>query len=168
MRNARVRAWALVAVAAAGLAGGAGADEAVGRRIPDEGAGHVPEGTRVRYRHQPPTSGAHWPRPAPWGVYDDPIPPERYVHNLAHGGVVILYHCPAACPRLVEQLQDAYAGFPKSKYDTVKLVIAPDPSLKSRLALLAWDWIDELPDFDRAEILRFYESRVDQGPEDVP
>ena len=103
MRKARVRAWALVAV---------------------EGAGLVPEGTRIHYRHRPPTSGAHWPRPAPWGVSDDPLPPE--------------------------------------------LVSAPDPTLKSRLALLAWDWIDELPEFDRAEILRFDEAHVDRGPEDVP
>jgi len=146
------------------LAGSAG----VGRRMPDEGQQHVPEGMRVRYGHYPPTSGPHWPRPAPWGEYEQEVPEEMWVHNLEHGGIVILYRCDTPCPDLVRQLREVYATFPKSKYDHVKLLITPYRKLKTRLAILAWTWIDELEEFDRERLLRFYGAHVDRGPEDVP
>ncbi len=37
-----------------------------------------------------------------------------------------------------------------------------------KIALLAWHWIDWLDSYDEAEITRFYESHVDQAPEQVP
>lgn len=140
----------------------------VGRRMPDEGQQHVPAGTPVRYGHEPPTSGPHWPRPAPWGEYEQEVPPELWVHNLEHGGIVILYRCDTSCPELVRQLREVYATFPKSKYGHVKLLITPYRKLKTRLAVLAWTWIDEVETFDRERLLRFYRAHVDQGPEDVP
>ena len=75
---------------AALLPGLAHGQEGPGRRMPDRGGGHVPEGQPVPYPSYPPTSGPHWPRPAPWGVYDFEIAPEVYVHNLEHGGIVVL------------------------------------------------------------------------------
>ncbi len=143
-------------------------DASAGRRMPDEGREHVPAGTPVTYRHYPPTSGPHWPRPAPWGHYEQEVPPEIWVHNLEHGGIVILYHCDTPCPELVRQLQDVYATFPKSKYGHVKLLIVPDKRLKTRLATLAWNWMDETDTFDRKRLLRFYRAYMDRGPEDVP
>ncbi len=140
----------------------------VGRRMPDEGQQHVPAGTLVTYGHYPPTSGPHWPTPAPWGEYEQEIPPELWVHNLEHGGVLILYRCDTPCPELVQQLREVYATFPKSKYGHVKLLIAPNRKLNARLAILAWTWIDELEAFDRERLLRFYQAHADRGPEDVP
>jgi hypothetical protein len=61
-----------------------------------------------------------------------------------------------------------FTTFPRSKWGHVKLVIAPDPKLRTRLAILAWTWIDEMEEFDRERLLRFYRTRVDRGPEDVP
>jgi len=101
-------------------------------------------------------------------VYDEPIPEEVWVHNLEHGGIVILYHCPTPCPDLERQLREVYATFPGSKYGHVKLLVTPYPRLKTRLAILAWTWIDELEEFDRERLLRFYRAHLDQGPEDVP
>jgi len=37
-----------------------------------------------------------------------------------------------------------------------------------RIALLAWDWIDQFDAYDQDRITRFYEAHVDQGPEQVP
>ena len=108
------------------------------------------------------------PSPAPWGVYEQEIPPETWVHNLEHGGLVILYHCVTPCPDLAQQLREVSATFPRSKWGHVKLLVAPYGQLKSRLAILAWAWIEELDDFDRARLLRAYSARVDQGPEDLP
>jgi len=158
----------LLLLVAAGLLAPRLAVAEVGRQTPDAGQEHVPEGARVRYGHYPPTSGPHWPRWAAWGAYDRDVPPEVWVHNLEHGGIVILYRCDAPCPVLVQQLREAFTTFPKSKHGHVKLLIAPDPKLRTRLAILAWTWIDELEEFDRERLLRFYRTHVDQGPEDMP
>ena len=168
-RGGTRRGLALAAVSLAALLPGlAHAQEGPGRRMPDRGGGHVPEGQSVPYPSYPPTSGPHWPRPAPWGVYDFEIAPEVYVHNLEHGGIVVLYHCPRPCPDLVEKLRRASATLPRSKYGHVKLLVTPVSILDHRLAFLAWTWIEELDDFDQGRLLRFYKAHVDRGPEDVP
>lgn len=171
-KGSRRRPWAWVL---GGVAGGVIAvgiwivlGSNPGRRMPDEGQGHVPAGIPVRYRHHPPTSGLHWPKPAPWGDYEQEVPEETWVHNLEHGGIVILYRCETPCPDLVRQLREVYASFPKSKYGHVKILISPYSKLKTRLAALAWSWIDELDSFDRNRLLHFYRAHVDRGPEDVP
>jgi hypothetical protein len=140
----------------------------VGRQMPDEGQQHISVGTPAKYGHYPPTSGPHWPRVASWGVHEEELPPEIWVHNLEHGGVVILYRCELPCPDLVRQLEEVYRTFPGSKYGHVKLVITPYPRLRTRLAILAWTWIDEMMALDRERLLRFYQAHVDKGPEDVP
>jgi len=136
--------------------------------MPDEGRHHVARGTPVAYGHRPPTSGPHWPQPERWGVHDEPVPPEAWVHNLEHGGLVILYRCARPCPELLGLLAGAYQTFPRSKWGHVKLLIAPYPRLSVPLAILAWAWIDELPGFDRERLLRAYTAHVDRGPEDLP
>lgn len=72
-----------------------------------------------------------------------------------------------ACPALERQFREVYATFPASKHGHVKLLVTPYPRLGTRLAILAWTWIDELDDFDRERLLRFYTAHVDRGPEDV-
>src|SRR5262245_37068183 len=112
-RQQRVRKTALWAIAAAVLIGGAAilayvaytsfssagsAPELVtGRQMPDEGQGHVPEGTQITYKNQPPSSGQHYPRPYGYGFYTEPVVAGFWVHNLEHGSVVILYNCPTDC-----------------------------------------------------------------------
>jgi len=140
----------------------------VGRPMPYEGNQHVPPATNGIHGLYPPTSGPHWPTPAAWRGYDQPVPPEAWVHNLEHGGIVILYRCDTPCPELLEKLAGLFDTFPKSKYGHVKLLVAPDPKLKTRLAILAWTWLDELEIFDYDRLLRFYVAHVDRGPEDVP
>ena len=169
-RKAQPRWWrmakaALIAVATL-LVVEASAE--VGRRMPDEGQKHVPEGTRVTYGHYPPTSGPHWPLWARWGIYAQEVPPEAWVHNLEHGGIVILYRCDTPCPDLIQRLREIYDTFPKSKHGHVKLLTTHYQKLRTRLAILAWTWLDELEEFDRQRLLRFYQAHVDMGPEDVP
>jgi hypothetical protein len=62
--------------------------------VPDEGRYHVPSCTPVPYVHNPPACGPHWPSPAAWGWHQNIVPREEYVHNLEHGGIVLLYNCP--------------------------------------------------------------------------
>jgi hypothetical protein len=34
-----------------------------------------------------------------------------------------------------------------------------------KIAVVAWGWIDEMDEFDRARIIAFYNAHVDRGPE---
>ena len=77
---------------------------AVGRNVSTTPAGqHVPDGSPINYASYPPASGPHYPAPASWGTYDSPLEEGRFVHNLEHGGIAILYKCPpdpAVCTAL--------------------------------------------------------------------
>jgi len=140
-----------------------------GTPVADEGRNHIPDTQQPQYAHYPPASGPHYDAPANWGTYDQPLPEGRWVHNLEHGGVVILYKCPSACPDLVKQLKDFYSSAPQSKaWKEVKLVVTPYAHMDHQLAIVAWDWIDEMDAFDRDRLLKFYNAHIDRGPEDVP
>ncbi|SRR5579884_492431 len=140
----------------------------VGVYVPDEGRDHVAEGSPITYKSTPPASGPHYPRPADYGFYDQPVAQGYWVHDLEHGAIVILYKCPQDCSQLKDQLRQVYDTFPKAKYGRVKLVIAPDESISTPLVALAWDYKLELSGFDRDQLLAFYNAHVDRGPEDVP
>jgi hypothetical protein len=101
-------------------------------------------------------------------MYDQPVRPEEYVHNLEHGGIVLLYRCDNPCPDLVKALRELYTTFPHARNGKVKMVVSPDRKITSPIVILAWTWIDELPRMDRDRLLRFYREHVDRGPEDVP
>jgi len=162
--NARISGLALLVVL-----GVASVALAQGKQMPDAGQEHIVPDQKGVYRSYPPTSGQHWGDTwADWTIYDQPVPPEAFVHNLEHGGIVLLYRCTSPCPQLVKQLRDLYTSFPHARNGKVKMVVAPDPKIKSPITILAWTWIDELPRMDRDRLLRFYRAHVDQGPEDVP
>jgi len=103
---------------------------AVGRSVSaGPGGQHVPDGSPITYASYPPTSGPHYPAPASWGTYDSPLEEGRFVHNLEHGGIAILYKCPpdaSACSGLKQQLQDIYKQLPpESQFHEVKAVVSP-------------------------------------------
>ncbi|MBI3362987.1 MAG: DUF3105 domain-containing protein [Chloroflexi bacterium] len=140
-------------------------------KVPDEGRGHVDSGVAVNYQHYPPSSGAHWGSPAApveWGFHAEAVPPEAWVHNLEHGGIVALYHCPTDCPDTVAALRQLAGEVPASKYGSAKIVVTSDGKITSKVIALAWDRELDLSDFDRARLMEFYKRWVDQGPEDVP
>ncbi len=146
-------------------------DSALGRALPDEGGGHVAEGTPIEYKNNPPASGLHYAKLAEYGVYTEAIPAPYWVHNLEHGAIVVLYNClsgEAQCAQAAEQLRTLYQQLPPGKYGEVKLVATPYPELRTRFAVLAWNRILELDAFDAQRITEFYETWVDKGPEDVP
>jgi hypothetical protein len=143
----------------------------LGEMFPNEGRDHVAEGSPIQYKSVPPTSGNHYPAPKDWGVYDQPIVPGYWVHNLEHGGIVLLYNCPSGCPDIVSVAQDAFKTFPKDKYDEVKLVVTPYSGLPDgvQVAAVAWQYAKLYHrDFNRDNFLAFYSGHVDRGPEDIP
>ena len=139
-----------------------------GRKMPDRGQTHVSQGTPITYDSYPPTSGSHWPVWARWGVSQDPVPEEVFVHNLEHGGIVLLYKCATPCPEVTRQLEEVFRTLPPSKYGHVKVVLSPNARLRTRFALLAWTRLDEFDQLDRERIARFVRAYQDKGPEDVP
>jgi len=138
--------------------------------IPDEGAGHVAEGTVIPYQHHPPSSGPHYPTPAPWGIALEPVQESVFVHNLEHGGVVFLYNCSEDCSALEQQFRDFYAAAPpESAFKEVKILVSPyTQPLPTPIVALAWDHQLNLEKFDADLLLRWYQRFVNKGPELVP
>ena len=163
---------ALVAVGIAAIVGlllfQQASEGELGREVPSEGAAHVAQGTVIEYRNYPPSSGPHYPAPYNWGLYTEEVPEGHFVHNLEHGGVVILYKCDESCVGMERSLADLYQILPPSRFGNVKLLTSPYSKLQNAITALAWGWVLEMDEFDRDRLLRFYRTRLDQGPEQVP
>ena len=104
------------------------------------------------YNSKPPTSGPHIGSIAEWGIHGEPIPDEQQIHNLEDGGVMVQYNCDKTkddCKELVTQLEDIV-----KKYDE-KVVLAPYPEMKNKIALTAWTRIDTFDTFDEERIQTF-------------
>ena len=153
---------------------------AVGQPVADEGRTHVDPSTTPTYKFYPPASGPHYSAqgiaPVPWQTIADssnPLVEGQYVHNLEHGGIAILYACPsgADCTTLKNSLENYVKNLAPldPTYKEVKLVLTPySKNMTKKVALVAWDYIEFLDGYDQAEITRFYENHVNQGPEQIP
>lgn len=164
-----------------------GAQQNVGEQVQTEQANHIPPGSKAHYLSDPPTSGQHHSvrgeAPLPWGFYARQYPPEDWVHNLEHGGVVILYQCPQpqptggaqlvetdlSCPDNQSPVQNFLSSAPPdSVFHEVKIVATPYPVPGHRFAIVAWGWRLFMDSWDSGLAERFYEAHVDNGPERIP
>lgn len=134
--------------------------------IPDQGRNHINVGaSHPAYNSNPPTSGWHYPEPAPKGVYKEQQPDERFIHNLEHGYIWISYR-PDAGSDIIKQLENFY-GFGK------KVNIEPRKENDKIVSLAAWNWLDKFdPEskekLNEAELKRvgdFIDAYIGQGPE---
>ncbi len=145
------------------------ADGQLGQVQPDQGNGHIQTGDKVSYPVCPPASGKHVNKvgygPLEPKVYgpDDQSVPNGWVHNLEHGGLVLLYSCDkGACDDpSIQALRDAAAGFPNSAIcdlpaGTVGPVVARFEQMPTRFAALVWDRALYLDTLDTAAIYDFY------------
>jgi hypothetical protein len=141
----------------------------LGQVQPDMGNQHVQVGDKVTYPVCPPASGRHINRsgfgPLQPKVYgpDDQSVPNGWVHNLEHGGLVLLYSCDkGACDDATfEQLRAFSQGFPNSPVcnlqpGIVGPVIARFEQMPTRFAALIWDRALYLDTLDTQEIYDFY------------
>jgi hypothetical protein len=151
--------------------------------VPDEGHEHVPDGSPITYKHQPPSSGNHYSSanaPRPWAPYKDPVPPGEFVHNLEHGGIVLVYKCSASeCGAMYQQAQQVYTKLPKRNEPTkpqggqpqvqeVKFLSTPYQDMSPNVAVLAWNKEEDLSEIDVKAITAFYNQYADHGREDLP
>jgi len=100
--------------------------DAVGAEHIDEGAQHAP------YNSTPPTNGPHYATPSNVGFFTSPIEPERAVHNLEHGTIVIWYD--SAAPQSVKD--DIEALVDKEPASTLA---TPYDGLDKNFYLTAWN-----------------------------
>ena len=140
------------------------------RTVATEGQAHISPDQEPTYINNPPSSGPHvGSATAPSGFSSEEIPPKLWVHNLEHGYIVLVYHCPEDCPDLKEKLESLAGNLPPSKYDSIKVVVTSYASpLPGEVTALAWTKQLDLPAFDEELLTQFYERWVDRGPEDVP
>jgi hypothetical protein len=152
--------------------------------IADEGRGHInskqpdcPD-PNVKYKHNPPSSGCHDPVPSQWGVADptQPVPATKFVHNLEHGGIVLLYKCsndvpspvpspvlsPLASPspdasqclqlaQVAQQIGKSLPAVPVTAAQgqpntEVKFLATPYQDMQQKAVVLAWTRQEDLAD----------------------
>jgi hypothetical protein len=145
------------------------AEGELGQVQPDQGAGHVNRGDKVTYGVCPPASGKHINNPG-FGplkpqVYgpDDTSEPNGWIHNLEHGGLVLLYACDqGACDDAGLAALDAFdQGFPESAVcklgaGTVGPVIARFEDMPTKYAALVWNRVLYLDSLDAPAVYDFY------------
>ena len=147
------------------------AQASVGRTVATLPPDHVAEGTPLEFNSRPPTSGPHYAAWYPsYGVLTETVDPRTWVHNLEHGAIVLLYNCPEGCPDLVQQIRELHNTLPRgrnARSGVPRMLALPYTDMDSRIAVVAWGWLLELDQFDAAQITKFYDARIDRGPECV-
>jgi hypothetical protein len=160
-----------------------GATPRIGYVEDDMGREHAPESADIRYTFCPPASGPHFARsgfgpikPAVYGP-DDKQAPGGWIHNMEHGGLVVLYRCSApsaagapsgalpagdgcsdAAQQAMKQLYDDWPASPICGIPPhlIAPVFARFDDMAWPYAALLWDLVLPLDHFDRDAILAFY------------
>ncbi len=132
---------------------------------PAESAQHIAEPTEITYDAVPPNAGNHRGQWARWGNYAY-LPPQRYLHNLEHGGIAFLYN-PCAPAELIAELHEAALAAPDDDGGTFRYVMTPYPGLPTAIAVLAWENTYAADCVDNDAITLFIESTYRHAPEDI-
>ncbi|MBM4362046.1 MAG: DUF3105 domain-containing protein [Deltaproteobacteria bacterium] len=114
----------------------------------------------IDYPDLPPAGGDHASCWAPWGAHEDEVPDDRWVHNLEHGGVVLLYRC--ATPDCAAEAADL-AELRALVESSPQLLLTPSAELPTRFAAVAWGRRLRSDCLDPEAARRFYESHAN-GP----
>jgi len=140
----------------------AGATPALGYVQPLMGTAHVDPGEKVTYTYCAPASGNHIFRdgqgPIAARVYgpSDNVIPQGWVHNLEHGGLVILYRgdSAGATPEGQAKFKAFQAAFPPAV--NCGPVIARFDQMSSPFQAIVWGRVLLLDTFDEAMVTAFW------------
>jgi hypothetical protein len=141
-----------------------GATENLGYVQPDMGNSHVARGDKVTYTYCAPASGSHYnvagAGPIAARVYGptDSVIPQGWIHNLEHGGLVVLYKTTSegATPAGQTRFKDFEAAFPPVA--SCGPVIAPFDQMSSPFQAILWGRVLPLETFDEARVTAFWEQ----------
>ena len=140
-----------------GGGGGGSIPDGPGDRQEDLGREHIPEeGSHAPYNSSPPTSGWHYDRWASWGIKSEPLPPELFIHNMEHGGIILHYNCPDGCPDEIEQMSEIVSL-------TDETILMPNPDMESRFTLTAWNWLLTMEEYDDSLARDFVKSHLNSA-----
>lgn len=124
-----------------------------------EGGAHTEEA--IDWGTSPPVGGPHDPCWGDWGVYADPLEPRHWVHNLEHGGVVLLHDC-TDCDDEIAVLTAFEAAAPAGR-----VIVTPYADLGTRFAAISWGWRMQMDCAEQEGLQGFFDAHVDQAPESV-
>lgn len=148
----------------------------IGQAEPDMGRTHINPGVAQTYTYCPPASGNHVNlqgkgpiQPRYYGP-DDALEPQGWIHNMEHGGLVVLYSCAGGCPddATLARLEKfaSVATFPASPIchipaGVVGPVVGRFDDMSTKFAAMIWDRIVLLDTFDSDKILAFFQRYGD-------
>lgn len=121
---------------------------------------HVSNIDGTEYNSNPPTSGPHlseWEKE--WKFYDTEQPMGGLVHNMEHGGIVVLYKSSVD--------ESTKAALKKFTEDNFKVIAAVDEDLTAPIALAAWGYYELFDSFNEDGMKRFYKKHLNRAPENV-
>jgi hypothetical protein len=144
----------------------------------DMGREHVQPGQFVRYTYCPPASGPHINQTGEGPIYarlygpDDSVQPQGWVHNLEHGGLVLLYRCAsgdAGCdPATQATLKSLVEEFPASPVCNVPRgaigpIVARFDQMPAPYAAIVWGRVLYLDTLDTQRVLDFFAAEGERG-----
>jgi len=125
---------------------------------------HLDNPAGICYEDNPPSSGVHRPMWGKWGEYSY-MPAQRYLHNLEHGGIALLYD-PCLDPVLIDELRLLACSRPDDDGGEFRWVMTPYPGLPTNIAVVAWEWTYLNDCFDADAISDFIDEHYRNAPED--
>lgn len=130
-----------------------------GIRVPIQGREHINAGAKHDAYISPiPVSGPH-SGTGGWGFSEKSIPAENYIHNLEHGGIVILYK-----PDISQENIDKIEKYANKKW---KVLATSSESIPSPIGIAAWGWYQLFDTFDKESMNAFYKAHLNRAPENV-
>ena len=131
---------------------------------PSDGGGHYNNPIGLCYNESPPSSGPHRPMWGRWGEYEY-LPPQRYLHNLEHGGIALLYH-PCVEQAVIDSLRTLACSYSEDDGGGFRWVMTPFIDLPTNIAVVAWEWTYLNDCFDAYSINEFIDEHYRNAPED--
>uniref|UniRef100_A0A1B6GZR6 DUF3105 domain-containing protein n=1 Tax=Cuerna arida TaxID=1464854 RepID=A0A1B6GZR6_9HEMI len=122
-------------------------------------ARHVCMKSKIPYNQPLPTFGPHRPAWAKYGEYTY-LPIQRFLHNMEHGGVIMLYH-PCTHPALVNKLKKIVKSCLYRHVITASRLVPRDRPL----ALMTWGWRLLMPTVDTSLAVEFIREHALHGYE---
>jgi len=123
--------------------------------------GHVCMNKKIYYSESVPTHGDHRPLWPMFGEYIF-VPRERWLHNIEHGAIVMLYH-PCAHPAEVNKLKKLVKGCVGKHIITPSTLLSPERPL----ALVAWSCRLVMASVNEDMVTEFILQKAHKGPEGV-
>ena len=95
-----------------------------------------------KYDSDPPTHGRHDPEWALWGIYNEPVPQEKLIHNQEHGGLVVQWG-----DKVPAETVDAISA--AILEDNAYTIAAVYPANGDRITFSTWSHLVTCPTWDK-------------------